>query len=74
VAEAIKKELDPMVVSRLAHVLWRIENAAAIKNATREQRIASWNREKLPHLEKARKIVRMADTVEFIAKPEQPTD
>lgn len=67
-SEVASKELDPLVISRLAHVLWRIENAATIKSASKEQRIAAWNRDKLPHLEKARKIVRMADSVEFVAK------
>ena len=61
---------DPKVVSRLGHVLWRIENEAEIKASTKQQNVEAWQRQKAPHLEKARKIVRMTKDLEFIAKPD----
>ena len=62
--------IDPKVVSRLAHVLWRIENEAKIKSSTKEQNVAAWQQQKTPHLEKARKIVRMSKDLEFVARPD----
>ena len=62
--------LDPKVVSRLAHVLWRIENEAEIKASTKQQNVEAWQRQKAPHLEKARQIVRMSKDLEFVARPD----
>ena len=59
--------LDPKVVSRIAHVLWRIENDAIIKRSTKEQNVLAWNKDKRPFLEKARMIVRMASNIEMVA-------
>lgn len=63
-------EIDQRVVSRIAHVLWRIEKDKFIKNMTKDERIDAWNKEKSPFLVKARMIIRMADTVDFSAKQE----
>ena len=66
-ARLVEPKIDPKVVSRLGHVLWRIDNEAAIKQRSREENVANWQQQKQPFLAKAREIVRLATTLELIA-------
>ncbi len=63
-----ERAFDPKVISRLAHVLWRIQNEERIKSASQKENVDAWQREKPPFLDQARKIVRMAKSIDMIAK------
>lgn len=63
-----ERAFDPKVISRIAHVLWRIENDEVIRRSSQQENVETWQRDKAPFLEKARKILRMAQTIEITAK------
>lgn len=66
--EPAGRQFDPKVISRIAHVLWRIENETVIKRSSKEDNVDAWKRDKAPYLDEARKILRLAKTIEITAK------